>query len=72
MLFSAFDGNGAGQGLARRVNETTLQAFLLLQWLTVSNQSEQCRTMRNAANIPGFCTSGIDGFAHRDDDVEVI
>jgi hypothetical protein len=72
MLFSVFDGNGAAQGLARRGNEPTLQAFLLLQWLTMSNQSEQCRTMRNAANIAGVCTSGIDGFAHRDNDVEVI
>jgi hypothetical protein len=51
---------GQGKGLARRVNEATLQAFLLLQWLAMSNQSEQCRTMRNAANIAGFCTSGIE------------
>jgi hypothetical protein len=56
----------------RRVNEPTLQAFLLLQWLTMSNQSEQCRTMRNAADIAGGCTSGIERLRHRDNDVEVI
>jgi hypothetical protein len=72
MLFSVFDGNGAGQRLARRGNEPTLQAFLLLQWLTMSNQSEQCRTMRNAANIAGSARPGLNGFAHRDNDVEVI
>jgi hypothetical protein len=72
MLFSVFDGNGAGQGLARRGNEPMLQAFLLLQWLAMSNQTEQRRTIRNAAKAAEFGTSGLNGFAHRDNDVEVI
>jgi hypothetical protein len=47
MLFSAFDGNGAGQRLARWINEPMLQAFCFYNGLpgqTSPNSAGPCVT----------------------------